>query len=162
MKKRILLGILIVAMVLSLAACGGGSEESGNSDSGESSDMKVSMITDSGDITDESLNQTIYEACKSWSSQNDVEFNYYKPESDSVEARSASIDKAIADGANVLVTPGYVFATSLVDKSKLYPDVKFVAIDITAGDICEAGVGEGYSGNPEDYNVADYYNADNV
>ena len=76
MKKRILLGILIVAMVLSLAACGGGSEESGNSDSGESSDMKVSMITDSGDITDESLNQTIYEACKSWSSQNDVEFNY--------------------------------------------------------------------------------------
>ena len=48
MKKRILLGILIVAMVLSLAACGGGSEESGNSDSGESSDMKVSMITDSG------------------------------------------------------------------------------------------------------------------
>ena len=34
------------------------------------------------------------------------EFNYYKPESDSDEARNASVDQAVADGANVIVLPG--------------------------------------------------------
>ena len=44
----------------------------------------------------------------------------------------------------------------------MYPDVKFVALDVGAGDICEKGVGEGYTYNPADYNVEDYYNTDNV
>ncbi len=46
--------------------------------------MKIAMVTDSGDITDQSFNQTTYEACKAWSEENGSEFNYYKPESDSV------------------------------------------------------------------------------
>ena len=45
---------------------------------------------------------------------------------------------------------------------EMYPDVKFIAPDVSAGDICEKGVGEGYTYNPDDYEVTDYYNADNV
>lgn len=124
--------------------------------------MKVAMVTDSGDITDQSFNQMTYEACKAWGKENDIEFNYYKPQSDSDEARTASVDQAVADGANVIVLSGYVFAPTVIDESDLYPEVKFLALDVSAGDICEKGIGEGYDYNPDHYNVTDYYNEDNV
>ena len=89
-------------------------------------------------------------------------FNYYKPESDSDEARNASVDQAVADGANVILMPGYMFAAAVVDQSELYPDVKFIALDVGAGDICEKGVGEGYDYNPANWDVTEYYNTDNV
>ncbi len=163
MKKRVVAAMLAGVMALSLMACGGSSDsKSSSSDKDDSTEMKVAMITDSGDITDQSFNQTTYETCKAWGADNDVEFNYYKPESDSDEARNASVDQAVADGANVIVLPGYMFAAAVVDQSDVYPDVKFVALDVSAGDICEKGVGEGYSYNPDDYEVSDYYNTDNV
>lgn len=157
MKKRIAAMVLAGAMALSLAPAYGVKEVKA-----EAGDMKIAMVTDSGDITDQSFNQTTYEACKAWSEENGSEFNYYKPESDSDEARNASVDQAVADGANVIVLPGYMFAATIVEQSEMYPDVKFIAPDVSAGDICEKGVGEGYTYNPDDYEVTDYYNADNV
>ena len=156
--------MLAGAMALSLAACGGkgNAKDGGKSNAGDSGKMQVAMITDSGDITDQSFNQTTYETCKAWAEKNDVEFNYYKPESDSDEARNASVDQAVADGANVIVLPGYMFAATIVEQSNVYPDVKFVALDVSAGDICEKGVGKGYTYNPDDYTVSDYYNTENV
>ena len=157
MKKRIAAMVLAGAMALSLAPAYGATEVKA-----EASDMKIAMVTDSGDITDQSFNQTTYEACKEWAADNGSDFNYYKPESDSDEARNASVDQAVADGANVIVLPGYMFAATIVEQSEMYPDVKFIAPDVSAGDICEKGVGEGYTYNPADYEVTDYYNADNV
>ena len=157
MKKRIAAMVLAGAMALSLAPAYGVTEVKA-----AAGDMKIAMVTDSGDITDQSFNQTTYEACKAWSEENGSEFNYYKPESDSDEARNASVDQAVADGANVIVLPGYMFAATIVEQSEMYPDVKFIAPDVSAGDICEKGVGEGYTYNPDDYEVTDYYNADNV
>ena len=157
MKKRIAAMVLAGAMALSLAPAYGVTEVKA-----EAGDMKIAMVTDSGDITDQSFNQTTYEACKAWSEENGSEFNYYKPESDSDEARNASVDQAVADGANVIVLPGYMFVATIVEQSEMYPDVKFIAPDVSAGDICEKGVGEGYTYNPDDYEVTDYYNADNV
>ena len=113
MKKKVIAGLMAGVMAFSFAACGsdGGSDSKAAdvkeaSEEGETTDMQVAMITDSGDITDQSFNQTTYETCKTWSSDNGVEFNYYKPESDSDEARNASVDQAVADGANVIVLPG--------------------------------------------------------
>lgn len=182
MKKRVAAAVLAGLMAFSLTACGGSSDsktetnteskseekadndtdKSGEEETSDASDMKVAMVTDSGDITDQSFNQTTYETCKAWGSENNVEFNYYKPESDSDEARSASVDQAAADGANVIVLPGYMFASAVVEQSEMYPDIKFIALDVSAGDICEKGVGEGYSYNPDEYDVTEYYNTDNV
>ncbi len=125
-------------------------------------DYKVAMITDSGDITDQSFNQTTYEACMAFSEANGVDFKYYKPEGDSDEARIASCDQAIADGYNVIVMPGYLFAATLVEETPAYPDVKFIALDVAAGDILAAGVGDSYDYNPDNWNVTEYYNADNT
>ena len=157
MKKRIAAMVLAGAMALSLAPAYGATEVKA-----EASDMKIAMVTDSGDITDQSFNQTTYEACKEWAADNGSDFNYYIPESASDEARNASVDQAVADGANVIVLPGYMFAANIVEQYEMYPDVKFIAPDVSAGDICEKGVGEGYTYNPDDYEVTDYYNADNV
>lgn len=185
MKKRIIAMFLAATMAFSLAACGSGNEgntesapasssseeassgneEAADSNEGEtagSTDMNIAMITDSGDITDQSFNQTTYEACKAWAADNGAEFTYYKPDSDSDEARNASVDQAVAGGANVIVMPGYMFAAAVVAQSELYPDVKFVALDVGAGDICEKGVGEGYDYNPDNWDVTEYYNTDNV
>lgn len=168
MKKRFLSLIVVGVMALSLAACGGGSSKAENNAGGSPaskeavSDMKIAMITDSGDITDQSFNQTTYETGKAWAAENGAEFNYYKPESDADESRNASVDQAVADGANVIIMPGYMFAATIVAQSQNYPDVKFVALDVSAGDICEKGVGEGYDYNPANWDVTQYYNTDNV
>ena len=165
MKKRLIAMILAAVMAFSLAACGGsgsGNDGSGGGTEAAGTDMNIAMITDSGDITDQSFNQTTYESCKAWAEANGAKFTYYKPDSDSDEARNASVDQAVAGGANVIVMPGYMFAAAVVSQSKLYPEVKFVALDVSAGDICEKGVGEGYDYNPANWNVSDYYNTDNV
>lgn len=160
MKRKIMAILLAAAMTGSLAGCG--STQDKNAADASEQKMKVAMVTDSGDITDQSFNQMTYEACKAWGKENDIEFNYYKPQSDSDEARTASVDQAVADGANVIVLSGYVFAPTVIDESDLYPEVKFLALDVSAGDICEKGIGEGYDYNPDHYNVTDYYNEDNV
>lgn len=160
MKRKIMAVLLSAAMTGSLAGCG--STQNKNAADASEEKMKVAMVTDSGDITDQSFNQMTYEACKAWGKENDIEFNYYKPQSDSNEARTASVDQAVADGANVIVLSGYVFAPTVIDESDLYPEVKFLALDVSAGDICEKGIGEGYDYNPDHYNVTDYYNEDNV
>lgn len=160
MKRKIMAVLLAAAMTGSLAGCGS-TQDKNTADAFEQK-MKVAMVTDSGDITDQSFNQMTYEACKAWGKENDIEFNYYKPQSDSDEARTASVDQAVADGANVIVLSGYVFAPTVIDESDLYPEVKFLALDVSAGDICEKGIGEGYDYNPDHYNVTDYYNEDNV
>lgn len=171
MKKRLMAMLLAGMMVFSLTACGGGGNDSSGGEDASSggdaaadsgSEMQIAMVTDSGDITDQSFNQTTYEASKAWAEANGAEFNYYKPESDSDEARIASVDQAIADGANVVILPGFMFAAAIVSQSELYPDVKFVALDVGAGDLCEKGVGEGYDYNPDNYDVTEYYNTDNV
>ncbi|MCR5403812.1 MAG: BMP family ABC transporter substrate-binding protein [Butyrivibrio sp.] len=102
---------------------------------GDASDMKVAMVTDYGDITDESFNQSTYEACKAFGEANSVDFTYYKPEGDSTAERVAMIDKAVADGYNIVVMPGYAFGEAIQETADMYPDVKFVALDVSEFDL---------------------------
>ena len=108
-------------------------------------DMKVAMITDYGDITDQSFNQTTYEACKAFTDANSVDFTYYKPEGDSTAERVAMIDKAVADGYNVLVLPGYAFAEAIVETAEMYPDAKYIALDVSEYDLSTAAGKDSYS-----------------
>lgn len=159
MKKKVLVLMLTTVIVVSLTAC---ASHTGHSDDTITTEMNIAMITDSGDVTDQGYNQASYEACRNWSEINDVPFTCYKPESDSDEARNMSVDKAVAEGADIIVMPGYLFAATIVTQPERYPDVKFVALDVSAGDLCEKAVGKEYTGNPEDYSVTDYYHEENV
>ena len=101
--------------------------------------MKVAMVTDYGDITDQSFNQTTYEACKAFCDENNVEFTYKKPASDADADRVSSIEEAIEEGYNVIVIPGYAFANAIFDVAPMYPDTKFVALDVSEGDLTAYG-----------------------
>ncbi|MBQ1457259.1 MAG: BMP family ABC transporter substrate-binding protein [Butyrivibrio sp.] len=125
-----------------------GSEETGSEETGSSeevTDMKVAMVTDYGDITDMSFNQTTYEACKAYYDENGVEFSYFKPADNSTDDRVSSIEQAIDEGYNVIVMPGYAFAEAVVETAEDNPDVKFVALDVSQYDFDTANGGEEYS-----------------
>ena len=89
MKKLVAL-LLALVMVFALCACGGDKDNGGK----DSATYKVAMITDYGDITDQSFNQTTYEACKAFCTENNIEFTYYKPAGDSTPDRIAMVEKA--------------------------------------------------------------------
>ena len=61
-----------------------------------------------------------------------------------------------------LLCQGYIFAPALVEVTYKYPDVKFIALDMTAGDIIAAAVGSKYYDDPDSYEASDYYNTENT
>ncbi len=106
----------------------------------EAADIRVAMITDYGDITDQSFNQTTYEACKEYCEANGLEFKYYKPGSDSDDDRITMIENAIEEGFNVVVMPGYAFAPAIAATAPEYEDVLFIALDVSDFDLSSAGL----------------------
>lgn len=155
--KKLFAILLTLAMVLSLAACGGnsgktddsapadgGSEQQepaatpadeGEGQGGEAADIRVAMITDYGDITDQSFNQTTYEASKSWCEANGVKFTYYKPAGDSTAERVAMVEKAADEDYNVIVMPGFAFGETITEVADIYPEISFIALDVSEGDV---------------------------
>ena len=136
--KKFLVLLLAALMVFSFAACGGGG---GGDEAAADDSMKVAMVTDYGDITDQSFNQTTYEACKAFCEANGVDFTYKKPASDADADRVSSIEEAIEEGYNVIVMPGYAFAAAIREAAPLYPDTKFVALDVSEYDLTHDGTG---------------------
>ena len=123
------------------------------------------MVTDYGDITDQSFNQTTWEAVVAFGKDNNVETKYYKPTSNDTAGRVASVELAIAEGYNVIVMPGYAFGGTIVEVAPNYPDVKFVALDVAKGDLLETAVankGESYDYNPDNWKLEDYVDMSNV
>ena len=157
MKKLIAL-ILVAVLALSVAACQ-------PADQGGKSAYKVAMVTDYGDITDQSFNQTTWEAVVAFGKANNIETKYYKPTNNDTASRVASVELAIADGYNVIVMPGYAFGGTIAEVSGKYPDIKFVALDVAKGDLLEGAVplkGGTYDYNPDNWKLEDYVHMDNV
>ena len=165
MKKFFAL-LLSLAMVLALVACGQKDPTPDTPDDPQTKvEYKVAMITDYGDITDQSFNQTTYEACKAFAEDNSIEFSYFKPAGDNTADRVAMIEKAVDEGFNVIVMPGYAFGGAIVEAAPEFPDVKFIALDVAAGDLLETAVakaGETYDYTPENWDLNKYVDMSNV
>lgn len=166
--KKFLAMILALVMALSLVACGDKKDDTKTDDNqGDTNETtyKVAMITDYGDITDQSFNQTTYEACKAFADANKIEFSYFKPAGDNTADRVAMIESAVDEGYNVIVMPGYAFGGAIVEAAPQHKDVKFIALDVGKGDLLEAGVaakGEEYDCNPDNWDLATYVDMSNV
>lgn len=158
MKKKVISLLLTAAMATTMfAGCGSSSEENTTADNNQtaapaateaaaeesteaaapavSADGKIAMITDSGDITDESFNQITWETCVAYGKEHGIETEYFKPAEDTDEERINSIDLAIAEGATVVVMPGYLFGPAIAEEQEINPDVTFIGIDITDVDV---------------------------
>ena len=142
--KKFLALMLALVMALALVACGQQKEPDVQEPQGPTGTdevtYKVAMITDYGDITDQSFNQTTYEACKAFAETNGVDFQYFKPAGDNTADRVAMIESAIDQGYNVIVMPGYAFGAAIAETAPKFEDVKFIALDVSAGDLGEGFV----------------------
>lgn len=142
--------ILLAAVLLAFVSCS--KKNSAQTESSEPQ-LKIAMVTDSGDITDQSFNQTTYTACKEYAEQNSLSFNYYKPAGDSTADRVASINAAVQDGYNVLVLPGYLFAEAIVETAEMNSDITFVGLDIGEFDLMSSAEAKGKKDWKVPYNV---------
>ena len=149
--KKILALVLALCMVFALCACGqtaatdkpaaeetqapAAEESNAPAAEPEAVTYKVAMITDYGDITDQSFNQTTYEACKAYCDANGVDFSYYKPAGDSTAERVAMVEAAVDEGYTVIVMPGYAFGETITQVADEYPDITFIALDVGEGDL---------------------------
>ena len=96
---------------------------------------KIALVTDVGTIDDESFNQACWQGVEAWATANGIEYTYYQPAADSTDDRVLSVAQAIAEGANTVVMPGYLFGATLTVVMEQYPDVNFIAVDVAAGDL---------------------------
>ena len=154
--KKILSILLVLAMALSLVACGGASAPAATEAPAAapaateapaapaateapavdtSVITKVALVTDVGTIDDESFNQACWEGVEEWCKANGLEYTYYQPTEDSTDARVLSIAQAIAEGYNTIVMPGYLFGATLTIVMEEYPEAYFIAVDVAAGDL---------------------------
>ena len=133
------------AAAAALTACGGSSASSTSTASSAAAStassaaeggekiVKVALTCDTGTIDDESFNQACWTAVSSYMGD---DCQYYIPEADaSDEDRETMIRQAVNDGADVIVCVGYLYSASLAWAAGQYPDVKFIAVDVTQGDI---------------------------
>ena len=167
MKKRVLALMLAGAMGLSLTACGANvtpeqqaqieqaineaateiqnavdeaqADAAATTDASTGATTDVAFVTDVGNIDDHSFNQYSWAGVQEFASANGLTANYYQPSEDSDAARLEQMDNAVNDGAKAIVMAGYLFGSSLAEAQDKYPDIQFVALDVSTGDLENPG-----------------------
>lgn len=102
----------------------------------------ICMITDSGDITDESFNQNTWEGCIEFEklckdNGIDVHATYKKPYTSELASLVEAMELGIDQGAGTIVVPGFSFAKAIADVAPRYPEVKFISLDTDASSFGE-------------------------
>src|SRR5574344_2551351 len=124
MKKRSLI-VCLGALVLSAATLVG----CGNSDTTKT--PEIAVVTDVGQLMDGGFNQGTYEGAKAYAEANNKTYQYYQPAngSDATDNdRIEAMNKAIANGAKIIVAPGFLQADAMKAVATKNPDVKFIFI----------------------------------
>ncbi len=134
--KKVLLSLLLAFCAFSLIGCG------------TTESYEIAMVTDYGDITDQSFNQTTWEAVTDYANAHGKTYAYYKPAGDSTAERVAKVEQAIAQGAKVVVMPGFAFAETIYEVQDEYPEVKFIALDVAEGDVFGCFYVDPYAAEP--------------
>ena len=116
--KKLLAALLVLAMMLMGVAA-----------LAEGDGYELALVTDVGNIDDQSFNQSSYEGMVAYAEENGLTYAYYRPSEDSDEARLEQIHNAVSNGAKVVILPGYLFAASAAEAQTTYPDVDFIVLD---------------------------------
>ena len=140
-------------MVFALASCGGGAGTSPSPSVSPSASTPVepttpadglvipegtylALVTDVGNIDDKSFNQGSYEGMVAFAEANNIDYDYFRPSEDSDASRVETITTAIEEnGATVIVCPGFMFAQAITDVQDKFPEVMFLGLDLTTGDL---------------------------
>lgn len=114
------LGVVALASVMVLGACGGGgnsTDSSGGTDKGTDSSAaggkkySVALVTDTGGVDDKSFNQSAWEGMQAWGNENGIErgaggYNYFQSQNASDYANH--INTAVNNGFQTIFGIGYL------------------------------------------------------
>ena len=125
MKKFLSLIVIVMAFVL-MVSCGGGEKKSGG--------YELALITDVGTIDDRSFNQGAWEGLTQYAQEKSISHKYYQPAQKTTDAYVDAIDLAVAAGAKLVVTPGFLFEPAVYKAQDTHPNVSFVLLDGTPQD----------------------------
>lgn len=117
--------LMSAAMVLAFAGCGAPAEEQPE----DQVEYKIAMVTDSGLILDGGYSQVAWTAISDFGAAKGISHKYYKAAEATEESYQATIDNAVAKGAEVIVADGYSFEDVVYNAQNQYSDVKFILID---------------------------------
>lgn len=135
MKKGLSILTVVLLTLALFVGCtnndnGSGSTGSGSGSAGTGEEgYKIALITDIGTIDDKSFNQGAWEGVAAYGSEHNVTYKYYKPSEKSTAEYLNSIDLAVQGGAEIVVTPGFLFEPAVLEAQAKYPEVKFILLD---------------------------------
>ena len=149
--KKLLAMAMAACMAFTMVACGGAASstassaaatsEAASAESTTGTKTDVAFVTDVGNIDDQSFNQYTWQGVQDFCAANGLNANYYRPTEDSDAARIEQMDNAVADGAKAIVVAGYLFGSSIAEAQEKYPEVQFLALDVSAFDLGDKTAG---------------------
>ena len=149
--KKLLAMAMAACMAFTMVACGGAASSTASSaaatseaafaESTTGAKTDVAFVTDVGNIDDQSFNQYTWQGVQDFCAANGLNANYYRPTEDSDAARIEQMDNAVADGAKAIVVAGYLFGSSIAEAQEKYPEVQFLALDVSAFDLGDKTAG---------------------
>lgn len=134
------------AAMASLAACGGGSGSTEASTSADASSaesaadttaaadgaVKITMVTDTGGVNDQSFNQLSWAGMQDLSSETGWDVSYIESKQDA--DYMTNLDKAVDDGSALIWGVGFAMGDAVKEAAEANPDVQFAIIDNTYED----------------------------
>lgn len=90
---------------------------------------KVGMVTDSGTIDDNSINEATWKGISLAAEEKDLDIKFLKPSGRTRPDLLWEIGNLYDDGYKFIVCPGFQFETSVYQAQMKYQDAKFVILD---------------------------------
>ena len=91
--------------------------------------FELALVTDIGTIDDRSFNQGSWEGLERFALEHGIAHQYFMPLGQGDAFYLESIALAVAGGAQLVVTPGFLFQPALYQAQQTFPDVKFILLD---------------------------------
>ena len=136
MKRRITALMMAAAMCMSLVACGSSNTnttennntaESGSAAAKDTSDLKIGLVTDVGDVNDGSFNQTAWEGMERAAEELGVTVNYLESGTDADYA--PNLETFADEEYDLIISIGYMLADATRTAAEQNPDIKFAIVD---------------------------------
>lgn len=89
---------------------------------------EIAFIAD-GQIEDGDYNEAIYEGIQTYAQGAGVSFSCYRTYADGAEGFAEAVERAIADGAGIIICSGYDFQEAVGMLQDAYPETSFLLLD---------------------------------
>ena len=146
--KRAAIIITLFLTVLLFGACddpgSGGQKDSASEPTVDVDEYELAYITDGGSIDDHGVNQAVWQGLERYATDNQLTYTFYQPKNAEHDTFVDTIDKAIVQGAKVIVCLGPALDSAVYQAQSIYPSIQFILFD-----------GEPHSADYQTYSIED-------